>query len=65
MVRMKYEMTSNDMTELTPDQLLTFFQARQEWHRLLEFKSNLKRDITISKRKGKTKKRAETEASEG
>jgi len=34
----RYGITSEDMNELTPEKLLAFFYASQDWHRLLGFK---------------------------
>ena len=48
---MKYGITADDMTELSSDQLLAFFWASEEWHRLLGFKSNKRVNMMISKHK--------------
>jgi len=34
----RYGITSEDMDKLTPDKLVAFFHASQQWHRLLGFK---------------------------
>src|SRR5436305_782644 len=59
----RYGITSEDMNELTPEKLLAFFYASQEWHRLLGFKSN-KRDNVKEKEKenpGKIKQKDQDE----
>ena len=42
----KYGITSEDMDKLTPEKLLAFFHASQQWHRLLGFKvGEIKRKV--------------------
>ncbi|TMC19467.1 MAG: hypothetical protein E6J34_15325, partial [Chloroflexi bacterium] len=59
----RYGITSEDMNELTPEKLLAFFYASQEWHRLLGFKSN-KRDNVKEKEKENPGKRKQKEQDE-
>ena len=52
----RYGITSEDMDKLTPDKLLAFFHASQQWHRLLGFKigeNEIKRKIEKEVEKGK------------
>jgi len=58
---MRYGITSEDMNELTPEKLLAFFYASQDWHRLLGFKSKDRGNVTIIKEKENTRKRKQEE----
>jgi len=55
---LRYDLTSDDMAGLTPDELLAFFRVSQEWHRLLGFKSKIESRMTISQENEEGKKRA-------
>src|SRR5438046_10364426 len=65
---MRYGITSEDMNELTPEKLLAFFYASQDWHRLLGFKSKDRGNVVImekEKENMRKRKREEEKDKEG
>lgn len=51
MAGMRYGITADDMAGLTPDELLAFYHASREWHRLLGFKFKDEGTRTVAKEK--------------
>jgi superfamily II DNA helicase RecQ len=62
----RYAITSEDMDSLTPEKLLAFFHASQQWHRLLGFKiKGVEMRRTIKKGVEKSEKEGNIPAGRG